>query len=89
MDEDKKENFGMKIVKKRLGFRSNSICRVEVYLLYCQKFSREENFAVSRFRDFFAKWRNLIFANIKIFGNREIYFSEILTLKTSKFQSNA
>ena len=32
MDEDKKENFRMEIVKKRLGFRSDSICRVEVYL---------------------------------------------------------
>ena len=31
MGEDKKENFGMEIVKKRLGFRSHSICRVEVY----------------------------------------------------------
>ena len=32
MDEDKKENFKMEIVKKRLSFRSDSICRVEVYL---------------------------------------------------------
>ena len=32
MDEDKKENFRMEIVKKRLGFCSDSICRVEVYL---------------------------------------------------------
>ena len=32
MDEDKKEIFGMEVVKKRLGFRSDSICRVEVYL---------------------------------------------------------
>ena len=32
IDEDKKENFRMEIVKKRLGFRSDSICRVEVYL---------------------------------------------------------
>ena len=32
MDEDKKENFRIEIVKNRLGFRSNSMCRVEVYL---------------------------------------------------------
>ena len=32
MDEDKKENFRMEIVKKRLGFRSDSICPIEVYL---------------------------------------------------------
>ena len=32
MDEDKKENFRMEIVKKGLGFHSESICRVEVYL---------------------------------------------------------
>ena len=32
MDKDKKENFRMEIVKKKLGFRSDSICRVEIYL---------------------------------------------------------
>ena len=33
MDEDKKEeNFRMEIVKKKLGFRSDSVYRVEVYL---------------------------------------------------------
>ena len=32
MGKDKKENFGTETVKKRLGFRGDSICRVEVYL---------------------------------------------------------
>ena len=32
MDKDKKENFRIEIVKKRLGFRSDSIYRVENYL---------------------------------------------------------
>ena len=32
MDEDKKEIFRMEVVKKRLGFGSDSICQVEVYL---------------------------------------------------------
>ena len=32
MNEDDKENFRMEIVKKRLGFSSDSICRVEIYL---------------------------------------------------------
>ena len=33
MDGDKKEeNFRMEIVKKKLGFRSDSVYRVEVYL---------------------------------------------------------
>ena len=37
MYEDKKENFRLKIVKKRLGFRSSLICRVEVDLplIFC------------------------------------------------------
>ena len=37
MDEDEKENFRLELVKKRLGFPSNSICRVEVYLplIFC------------------------------------------------------
>ena len=32
MDEDKKENFRMEIIKKRLGIRSDWIYRDEVYL---------------------------------------------------------
>ena len=32
MDEDKQENFRMEMDKKRLGFRSDSICRFEIYL---------------------------------------------------------
>ena len=33
MDEDNKEYFRIEIVKKGLVFASDSICRVEVYLL--------------------------------------------------------
>ena len=32
MNEDKEENFRMEIVKKRLGFCNDSICRVDFYL---------------------------------------------------------
>ena len=32
MDENKNKNFEMEILKKRLCFRSDSLCRVEVYL---------------------------------------------------------
>ena len=37
VDEDKKENFRMKTVKKRPGFCNDSICHVEVYLpsMFC------------------------------------------------------
>ena len=32
MDDDKNENFRIEIVKKRLDFRSETICFVEIYL---------------------------------------------------------
>ena len=32
MDDDKNENFRIEIVKKRLDFRSERICFVEIYL---------------------------------------------------------